>query len=171
MSKNKIMIGEITGTFGIKGELKVYSESDFVAYRFREGAKVMFSNNVMHTISSSRIHKGNVLITIDNLDNINQVIDNVGMKIYADEEDIPPLNENEYYIDHLIDLIVYNTLNEKLGTVTDVIEIPSGYILEIIDDNDKRFLVPFVDAFVKEITNKKIVIEEIEGIRWLSLIY
>lgn len=171
MNKNKIMIGEIIGTFGIKGELKIYSESDFVEYRFRKGTKVMFSNNAMHTISSSRIHKGNVLITIDNLDNINQVIDNVGMKIYADEEDIPPLNENEYYIDHLIDLIVYNTLNEKLGTVTDVIEIPSGYILEIIDDNDKRFLVPFVDAFVKEITNEKIVIEEIEGIRWLNLIY
>ena len=70
MNKNKIMIGEIIGTFGIKGELKVYSESDFVEYRFRKGTKVMFSNNAMHTISSSRIHKGNVLITIDNLDNM-----------------------------------------------------------------------------------------------------
>ena len=32
MNKNKIMIGEIIGTFGIKGELKVYSESDFVEF-------------------------------------------------------------------------------------------------------------------------------------------
>ena len=166
MKQNKILIGEITGTFGIRGELKVYSESDFVEYRFRKGAKVTFSNNEVHTITSSRFHKGNVLITIDNLDNINLVIPSVGMKIYAENEDIPPLNENEYYVEQLIDLAVYNTSGENLGIVTDVIEIPSGYILEIIDENKKRFLVPFVDAFVKEITNEKIVIEEIEGIRW-----
>ena len=171
MTKDKIMIGEITGTFGIRGELKVYSESDFVDYRFRKGAEVIFSNNKKHIITSSRVHKGNVLITIDNLNNINQVIDNVGMKIYTEDNDIPPLNENEYYIDQLVDLVVYNTFNEKLGIVTDVIEIPSGYILEVINDENQRFLIPFVDAFVKEITNEKIVIEEIEGIRWLSLIY
>ena len=38
--KDKVLIGQITGTFGIKGELKVYSESDFVEYRFRKNAKI-----------------------------------------------------------------------------------------------------------------------------------
>lgn len=164
MKKNRIVIGQITGTFGIKGELKVYSESDFVDYRFRKGTKIVI-NDEMYTITSSRFHKGNVLITINELYDINQVLDKVGMKITTFDDEIPPLNENEYYIDQLIGLSLYNTLNECLGKVNDVIEIPSGYLLEIVDDKNKKFLVPFVDAFVKKIDEEKIIIEEIEGLR------
>lgn len=164
MKANKIVIGQIIGTFGIKGELKVYSESDFVEYRFRKGAKIIINDEV-YTISSSRFHKGNVLITINEFYNINQVLDKVGMKITTIDDEIPPLNENEYYVDQLIGLTLYNTLNECLGKVSDVIEIPSGYLLEIEGEQNKKFLVPFVDAFVKEIDEEKIVIEEIEGLR------
>ena len=75
MKKNNelILIGQVTGTFGIKGELKVYSESDFVEYRYRVGAKIIFSDKSVHKVSSCRFHKGNVLITIDELYNINFV--------------------------------------------------------------------------------------------------
>ncbi len=165
--KNKndlILIGQITGTFGIKGELKVYSESDFVDYRFRRGAKIIFSNNTEHIVSSFRQHKGNVLITIDELYDINKVLDNIGLKIYTSSLDIPPLDENEYYIDQLIGLNAYNTCDELLGIISEVIEIPSGYLLEITKD-DHKFLVPFVDAFIKKINDDSIIIEEIEGLR------
>lgn len=165
MKNNWITIGQITGTFGIKGELKVYSESDFVDYRYRVGAKIYLSDNTEHKVSSCRFHKGNILITIDNLDNINLVLDKVGMKVYADKQDVPPLKDDEYYIDSLVGIDVFNVDNEYLGKITDIIEIPSGYILEIIDEKDNRFLLPFVDEFVKDITEDKIVIEEIEGIR------
>ena len=78
------------------------------------------------------------------------------MKIYALKSDVPPINENEYYVESLIDLDVYNTDNLYLGKVTDVIEIPSGYIIEIIDEKNKRFLMPFVDEYVKAIDDEKI---------------
>lgn len=165
MKQTKLCIGEIKGTFGIKGELKVYSESDFVDYRYRIGAKVVLSNGKEYEITSFRMHKGNVLITLNHLYDINQVLDKIGMKIYTTEEEIPPLGEDEYYVDQLIGLNVKNTEDVDLGKVTDVIEIPSGYILEIIDEKNKRFLLPFVDEFVKSITDNEIIIEEIEGIR------
>ena len=87
------------------------------------------------------------------------------MKVYAHEDDVPPLGDDEYYIDSLVGLKVYNTKDEYLGEVSDIIEIPSGFILEIIDENDSRFLLPFVDEFVKKINDELIIIEEIEGIR------
>ena len=163
--KDKVLIGQITGTFGIKGELKVYSESDFVEYRFRKNAKIYLSDNVEYTVSSSRTHKGNVLITINDINDINLVLDKVGMKIYAPSDDVPPLNDEEYYVDDLVGLKVINQHDENIGTVKDVIEIPSGYLLEIIDDKDNRFLLPFVDEYITEITDDSIIINEIEGIR------
>lgn len=163
--KDKVLIGQITGTFGIKGELKVYSESDFVEYRFRKNAKIYLSDNIEYTVSSSRTHKGNVLITINDINDINLVLDKVGMKIYAPSDDEPPLNDEEYYVDDLVGLKVINQHDENIGTVKDVIEIPSGYLLEIIDDKDNRFLLPFVDEYITEITDDSIIINEIEGIR------
>lgn len=163
--KDKVLIGQITGTFGIKGELKVYSESDFVEYRFRKNAKIYLSDNLEYTVSSSRTHKGNVLITINDINDINLVLDKVGMKIYAPSDDEPPLNDEEYYVDDLVGLKVINQYDENIGTVKDVIEIPSGYLLEIIDDKDNRFLLPFVDEYITEITDDSIIINEIEGIR------
>lgn len=163
--KDKVLIGQITGTFGIKGELKVYSESDFVEYRFRKNAKIYLSDNLEYTVSSSRTHKGNVLITINDINDINLVLDKVGMKIYAPSDDVPPLNDEEYYVDDLVGLKVINQHDENIGTVKDVIEIPSGYLLEIIDDKDNRFLLPFVDEYITEITDDSIIINEIEGIR------
>lgn len=160
-----IEIGKIVGVFGIKGELKVTSESDFIDYRYRVGAKVFFSNQKEYTITSIRFHKGKILITINNIYDINQVLEYVGMTVYADKSDQPPINDNEYYVDDLVGHIVYNTNNECLGEVIDIIEIPSGYILEIINNKNERFLTPFVDEFVKEITKEKIIIQEIEGLR------
>ena len=101
-----------------------------------------------------------------NLYKLNDVLDKVGMDVFASTNDVPPMKENEYYVDDLVGLQVLNTNNEILGTVTDVIDIPSGYLLEITDKtNNNSFLVPFVDAFVKSIDDEKIIIEEIEGLR------
>ena len=163
--QDKVLIGQITGTFGIKGELKVYSESDFVEYRFRKDAKIFLSDKKEYVISSSKQHKGNVLITINELYDINLILDKVGMKIYALKDDIPPLEDNEYYLDDLVGLNVINQYEQHLGKVTDVMEMPSGYILEIIDENNNRFLLPFVDEYIEDITEDTIYIHEIEGIR------
>lgn len=43
--------------------------------------------------------------------------------------------------------------------------MPKGYLLEVKNELKKKILIPFVDAYVKEITSEKIVIEEIEGLR------
>ena len=40
MNNEYIEIGKIVNTFGIKGELKVQSKSDFLSYRFRVGAVI-----------------------------------------------------------------------------------------------------------------------------------
>ena len=166
-SNDYIYLGEIVNTFGIKGELKVFTESDFIEERFKKGRKVYFKigkNYEEHTVSTHRVHKKNVLLTIDDLFDINQIEKYVGCEIYASSQDELDLDEDDYYIDDLVDLEVYNTLGDYIGIVTDVLEMPNSYLLEV-RGNDKKVLIPFVEAFVKDVTDTKIVIEEIEGLR------
>lgn len=158
---NRTYIGKIIGTFGIKGELKVFSESDFIDQRFKKGNELILKSNKSELtvkISSFRIHKNNVLITINNLLNINDVEKYINYDIYTIQE--LELDEDDYYIDDLIGLDVYNEQNILIGKVVDVISIPSNDILEV-ETKDKKILIPFINDYIIEI-NDKIIIKEME---------
>ena len=60
---------------------------------------------------------------------------------------------------------VYNQKDEHLGKVTDILETGAHLNLRVHKD-DKSFLLPFVDAFVKEVDpeEKIIRIEDMEGL-------
>lgn len=162
--EEKIFVGKITGTFGIKGELKVYSESDFIEYRFRKDATIFLTSKkeeMKANVSSMRIHKNNILISINNLNDINLVEKYVGYDIFVDASDVPPLEEDEYQLDDLIDLEVYDDANNYLGKVVDFIEVPQGYIMDVRDEG-KKTLIPFVDEFIIDILEDSIIVKEME---------
>ena len=69
------LVGKIVGTHGIKGELKVKSDTSF--NRFEKGNKLYIDKTQEIVINSHRQHKGMELITINNLNNINAYVSNV----------------------------------------------------------------------------------------------
>ena len=164
MNNELVLVGKIIGVFGIKGELKVYSESDFIETRFKKGAKLILKNKKTSkevTVSSMRIHKKTILITIDNLFDINKVEEYVGYEIYENKEDDIELDEDEYYLDDLVGLDVYDEFDEFVGVLNDFIEVPQGYIMEI-KNKGKKVLIPFVDEHIIDIEEDKIIVKVLE---------
>lgn len=156
------LVGKIVGTHGIKGELKVKSDTSFD--RFKKGNVLYIEKEEKIIINSSRVHKGLHLITINGLTNINDVLMYVNKNIYV-PHDRSELGEGEYYYEDLIGLICYDSNKEEIGEVIDLQEVPQGLILEI-RGKEKTILIPYVDEFIEEIDldNKKILINEIEGL-------
>lgn len=156
------LVGKIVGTHGIKGELKVKSDTSFD--RFKKGNVLYIEKEEKIIINSSRVHKGLHLITINGLTNINDVLMYVNKNIYV-PHDRSELEEGEYYYEDLIGLICYDSNKEEIGEVIDLQEVPQGLILEI-RGKEKTILIPYVDEFIEEIDldNKKILINEIEGL-------
>ncbi len=162
MSDKYIEIGKVVNTFGLKGELKIQSESDFIDYRFGVGHSIFLKRGRLieeYQISSMRILKGNVIICVNELYDINLVEHLVGSIVLALKDDIPPLEDGEYLIDDLVGMNVVNEQEELLGVVNDVIIIPSNEILEIKMNNGTLKLVPFVDEFVLEVNDENIIIK------------
>lgn len=158
------LVGRIINTHGIKGELKVINESNFE--RFFKGSELYLKKDdkyIKITITSVRIHQGYYLITINNLLNINDVLAYVGLDIYTDKHE--ELEEGRFYFDDLIGSLVYGEDNKKIGIVKDIMDNPNQSLLEI-DTGTKITLIPFVEAFIKDvdIDNKKIIINVIEGL-------
>lgn len=160
------LVGKIVGTHGIKGEVKVINESDFD--RFFVGSKLfVYKNNkyVPIVIDSVRYHKNFVLISFNKHTNINEILDYVNTSIYIDKHE-DELEDDEYYYEELIGCLAYTQDNELIGEVKDILILPTQEVLEIKRENGKMVMVPFVEAFMKEIDieNKKIIIEVIEGL-------
>lgn len=166
MTKNDyIEIGKVVNTFGIKGELKIVSESDFVDYRYAVGKTIFLKlrNTIKEVrVSSYRVHKGNILITIDKIYDINEVEKYIGADVLADKLDVPPLEDGEFYIDDVVGLDAYDETGEIIGKVVDVILIPANDLIEIELLNGKKELIPYVDEYILEITEDKIVVRLLE---------
>lgn len=165
MKNNYIEIGKVVNTFGIKGELKIVSESDFVEYRYAIGKTVYLKIRNIYKevkVSSFRVHKGNILITIDNIHDINEVEKYIGVSVFCDKNDTPPLEEGEFYIDDVVGLDAVDIDGNKLGVVSDVIIIPYNDLIEIELLNGKKELIPYVDEYVLDILEDKIVVKLLE---------
>ena len=163
------LVGNITTTHGIKGEVKVKSDTSFD--RFFKGSILYLKNNestIKIEINSHRFHKGFDLITFNSITNINDVLKYVGMDIYVDVSDLDELEEGEFYFDDLIDLIAYDDSGVELGKIIDINEVPQGIILVLEKLDKTTSLIPFVDEFIKEVNleEQKIIIVPIEGLLW-----
>ena len=79
--------------------------------------------------------------------------------------DFPELGIDEFY---LIDLIGYSVLDQNgvnIGIISDIMENPANEII-VITNNNKEYLIPFVNEFVKffDHLQKEIMINVIDGL-------
>jgi len=160
-----IKVGIIINTFGIKGEVKVQSLTDFPDDRFKVGNRVFVHYQKQYEekkIASYRNHKGFVLLQFVGNENINDVEKYKDCIVYVNKDEVKTLNKGSYYYFQLQGCNVYCD-NQCIGQVESV---ESGYqtILRVKHEN-KEVLIPYVNAFIKDVNidNKRIDVKVIEG--------
>ena len=161
---DKVRVGQIVNTHGIKGEVKVKSFTDFEDIRFKKGNHVYLNDEVLE-IQSFRIHKGFILLTFKGYTSINDVEKWKGKDLYVSIEDLHELEENENYYYELMNCKVYDNNQKCLGYVSELIETNAHLILRVSNENKKDILIPFVDSFIIDVIvdKKEIIVELLEG--------
>mgnify|MGYP001096590704 CR=1 FL=1 len=161
----KIKIGKITGVRGLKGEVKVLSFTNMQDQRFKPGTKVYLAHekkSLTVVIESHQVIKGNDFLVFASYNHINDVEELIGAEIFSDEKQVLDLAENEFLVQDLIGLTVFQG-EEAKGKVKDVLNLPQGDYL-LVDTPDGERLVPFHDQFILFQSNEKIVVIEMEGL-------
>lgn len=164
----QVILGTIVKTLGLKGEVKVHSNTSFAAKRYKKGNEITLyspinKNSEIVKIASYRQYNSMDIVSFINLDSIEKVQKYIGYQIII-EKPTDNLSKNEYYYVDLYNCdIVYD--NEKIGLVYDMFDSGSQVTLRIKRDNKKDLLYPFVDKFIEsvDIENKTIVIKPIVG--------
>lgn len=165
--ENYISIGKITNFFGIKGEARVgfdninQVKSARIVYLMDDVSKRKLK------IKSVRFHKNFAIIKFDEIDDINELIQYKGQRIFISKnEALSKLDENEFLINDLLNCEVFDEKDEKIGVVASISNNGSQDLLNIKNLIGQINPVPFVDEFfpVVDIKNKKIIIKPIEGL-------
>lgn len=144
---NKICIGKVITTHGIKGEIRIKSDIEGKSDFFKIGNVLMIGSDSL-TITSYRVHKGYDMVTFEGINDINQVLKYRGLLVYIDRDSIK-LTNKEYVITDLIDLNVYYS-DDFCGKIKDYMYNNNYYLLEVVNGN-KHFYIPYNDNFIESI--------------------
>lgn len=156
---DKVYIGKIVSTHGIKGELKILSDFEYKSKVFVVGKRIIIDDKE-YTIKSYRVHKNFDMVTLDDYTDINEVLFLLKKNVYV-SKDILNLN-NEEVLDE--DLITYKVLTNtgKVGIIKEIFKASeTNKIIRVLFD--KEVLIPY--SFIKKIdkSNKEIIVELIDG--------
>lgn len=160
----QLRIGKIVNTHGIRGELKVVPNTDFIEERFSLGNQVMlqFGRELLtFEIDSVRTHKGCLLITFKDLHDINQVEKYKGLDLFVE---VDGSDDEDYYYYELEGCKVYYQ-DCYVGEVNEILETDAHEILRIKREGMNDVLIPYVERFILDVDveNKRIDIDVIEG--------
>lgn len=147
-----IYLGKAVNTHGIKGEIRIKSDFELKELVFKNGFKLYFGKEKnCETINSYRIHKDYDMVTLEGINNINDVLKYKGISVYIKRDDLN-LDENDYVLEDLIGLNVKE--NEKtLGIIEDFM-YNNGNILLCVKGK-KNFYIPYNNVFIKSVDLKK----------------
>ena len=164
-----ISIGKIINFHGIKGEAKVgftKGQEDFVL-----GLKEVYVKSGAEykplEIQNVRFHKNFAIIKFKGIDSINDLMEYKGMLLFVEESYIRDnLEEDEFLIDELVGLSLFDENGNKLGFVIGVSNNGASDLLSVKTNSKKICLVPFVQAIIKkvDINDKRIIINNLEGL-------
>lgn len=167
--ENLISVGKILNFHGIQGEAKIgfsKNQQDFL-----KKLKWVFikqdSDYIKVELKSIRFHKTFALMKFAEINSINEIIPYKGCLIFTEKEIIREnLAENEFLIDELTGLDVFDLDDKKIGVVVGVSNNGANDLIAIKSQTQKTSLVPFVKDLVPEvdIKNKKITVNNIEGL-------
>ena len=164
-----VSVGKILNFHGIKGEAKVgftKNQEDF----FCSLDKVFVKKDNEYLpliIKNSRLHKNIALVQFEGINSIDELLEYKGAFLYVEEETIREnLEEDEFLIDELVSLEVFDQNGEKKGFVVGVSNNGASDLLSVKTNSKKIVLIPFVKAIVTDvgIKDKKIIINNIEGL-------
>lgn len=159
---DKIQIGKIVGTHALKGELKIRSKSNLALECFVKG-NILTIQDEEFEIFTCRIHKTNFLVSFKNYQDINLVEKFIGSSVFVEKNNIE-IEDDMYLVSDLLKCFVY-VENNEIGPIVDIIDNGRHDIL-VVNKNNKKIMIPYVDAFVLEedIPNGKIHIKSIAGL-------
>lgn len=149
----RLRVGVIASTHGIKGEVKVFPTTDD-ASRFESIKEVILETGkedlTLH-ISSVKYFKQFAILKFKEFNNINDIEKYKGKELFVSRDQAAELGEDENYIGDLIDMEVFLEDGSRFGVLTDVMETGANDVYVIQTEDDKEVLIPAIKQCILDV--------------------
>ena len=146
-----IIFGEISGLFGIQGEVRVFDFSrnrgdilNFDSWMIEQGTCWQEI-----TVRQGRHHRGALVVKLDGFDDRDISRQLLGAKIGIKREQLPDLVDGEYYWHQLEGLLVVDIRGEELGIVDKLMETGANDVLVVRGSHEH--LIPYTKSTIADV--------------------
>ena len=154
MSRDPITLAAVTGAHGIAGEVRLKLLGDGL-----ESLKAhKHYNDGTLTLQKVRSdNKGGAIARFAGIDNRTAAEKLRGTTLSVSRNDLPPLEDGEFYHSDLIGLAVVTDSGEPVGEVRAIENFGATDIVEIEKPDGKSFMIPLTEQAVPEWNAERLV--------------
>ncbi len=139
-----VVLGRISGFFGVRGWVKVYSYTEPRDAVLNYKSWLLSSNGDWRTaeVAEGKRHGKTVIARIEGIDDRDQAAALIGCDIGVPRSELPETDEGQYYWSDLEGLQVLTKNGTELGKVEYLLETGANDVMVI--NGEQEYLVPFV---------------------------
>lgn len=168
-----VLVGRFARAHGLRGEVKVVPEIDEPEHFQELGwiyAGVDPGALAPYKVESVRLqqtkHGATVIVKLEGVENPEGADALRHQLVFARASDLPPVSEDEAYVQDLIGLSVVTEEGEEIGSVSDVLEMPGHHVYVVSRSGKPDAWIPAVQEFIIDVDLDvaRIIIRPIEGL-------
>ena len=158
----KLEIGKIVNTHGVRGELKceLWTDPEEVLPGLKE---VMVGQNPAK-LQSWRVHKNALLLKVQGVEDMDAANALRGSLVWVPRDKVN--REEGFFYGDLFGFTVVDTrTGREIGTLTAVEELPQGFLYVIKAQDGQEILIPARPEFTgaRDVKNRRLEVRTIEG--------
>jgi 16S rRNA processing protein RimM len=153
-----VEVGRIIGLHGVRGWVKVYAYTrereailDYDHWYVRRNADCQ-----RYEVAEGRVQGPGVVARLAGFEDRTAASSLVGADVLVTRDQLPPLEEGEYYWSQLEGLKVVNLAGEVLGEVSHLVETGANDVLVVQGERER--LIPYTSDAVKRVDlNERVI--------------
>jgi len=142
-SHRRIVLGRIVGTYGVRGWVKVHSETDPKEGILGYSPWLVGDSDVERAVISGRRHGKGIIAHLAGCDDREQAMELLGQEIAVTRDRLPPPTDDEFYWADIEGLKVWTVTDPlELGVVERLFSTGANDVLVVVGDRER--LLPFI---------------------------
>lgn len=154
----RLVVGRIGKAHGLRGDVTIEVRTDDPETRFAPGAVLGTdpSERGPLTVESGRSQSGRYVLRFTGIEDRTAAegLRNTLLIVEADPDE-PPEDPDEYYDHQLVGMLVVTVDGREVGTVTDMLHLPTQDLFAVKRPDGREALIPFVEEIVPEVDLKQ----------------
>ena len=166
--EDRLRVGVIASTHGVRGEVKVFPTTDDVN-RFKKLKNVILDTGheeLTLTIESVKFFKNMAILKFKEFNNINEIEKYKGRDLLIRRDQAVSLGPDENFIGDLIGLSVVTDEGQAFGVLKDVLQTGANDVYVIEGAEGKEYLFPAIKQCILKVDLEagKVIVHILDGL-------